>query len=390
MDHLLEFCESDRQKQIVALTIEGHTKKTIGEILGVSERRIFKALQRVKARAAMCGIAPDADMDYQIPVGFNVKGTSTLIDKTTGESKLQWVKTEANKEAQEELMRECVEALKAELPKYDPVFFKATTVSDLATVYTITDAHVGMKAWGKETGADWDLDIAERTITSAMFELVNAAPCSYLGVIAQLGDFLHADSITPMTPTSGHLLDADDRFSKVVQVAIRILRRVIAHALTKHEKILFINAEGNHDLSSSIWLRELFKAVYENEPRIEVVDTPLPYYVYQHGETMLAWHHGHLKNNGQLPLMFASQFYDMWGKTKKRYCHTGHRHHFDEKEHSGMYVVQHSTIAARDAYAARGGWMSERTMKAITYSKRFGECGRITVTPEMFADLKKA
>lgn len=364
--------------------MQGITKSEIARRLNTNERKVYRSIQHIKARAAMVGVAPDADLDYRIPVGFNVKGTSTLIDKTTGESKLQWIKTDANKEAQEELMRECIEALKAELPKYDPVSFKATTVSDLATVYTITDAHVGMKAWGKETGADWDLDIAERTITSAMFELINAAPCSYLGVVAQLGDFLHADSITPMTPTSGHLLDADDRFSKVVQVAIRILRRVIAHALTKHERLLFINAEGNHDLSSSIWLRELFKAVYENEPRIDVVDTPLPYYVYQHGQTMLAWHHGHLKKNDQLPILFASQFHDMWGKTVKRYCHTGHRHHFDEKEHSGMYVVQHSTIAARDAYAARGGWMSERNMKAITYHKKFGEVGRITVTPEMF------
>jgi hypothetical protein len=50
-----------------------------------------------------------------------------------------------------------------------------------------------------------------------------------------------------------------------------------------------------------------------------------------------------------------------------------------------MYVVQHSTLAARDAYAARGGWMSERTIKAITYHSKYGEVGRITVTPEMFA-----
>ena len=384
MDHLLEFCLSEQQKKIVELLMQGYTKTQIAKEVGQGERKIYKSIALIKARAAMAGIAPDADLDYRIPVGFNVKGTSTLIDKTSGESKLQWVKTDANKEAQEELMRECVEALKSELPKYEPVAFKATTAADLATVYTITDAHVGMKAWGKETGADWDLEIAERTITSAMFELINAAPCSYLGVVAQLGDFLHADSITPMTPTSGHLLDADDRFSKVVNVAIRILRRVIAYALTKHEKILFINAEGNHDLSSSIWLRELFKAVYENEPRIDVINTPLPYYVYQHGNTMLAWHHGHLKKNEQLPILFASQFHDMWGKTKKRYCHTGHRHHFDEKEHSGMYVVQHSTMAARDAYAARGGWMSERNMKACTYHKKFGEVGRITVTPEMF------
>lgn len=384
MDHLLEFCNTDHQRQIVELTSQGLTKRQIGDSLGISERRVFKHLRMLKGKAALAGIAPEADLDYRLPIGFNVKGTSTLINKATGETMLQWVKTDVNKDAQEELMRECVDAFKAELPKYKPVSFNKTTASDLATVYTLTDCHVGMKAWHREGGDNWDLEIAENTITSAFIELVNAAPCSKFAVIAQLGDFLHQDSMMPITPTSQHIVDADGRYSKVVGVAIRILRRVIAHALTKHDKIIFINAEGNHDMSSSIWLRELFKAVYENEPRINVVDTPLPYYVHQHGETMLSWHHGHLKKNEQLPIMFASQFHDMWGKTKKRYCHTGHRHHFDEKEHSGMYVVQHSTIAARDAYAARGGWMSERTMKAITYHTKYGEVGRVTVTPEMF------
>lgn len=388
MDYLIEFCLSDQQRKVVEYKMQGLTNQEVADNIGVTVRRVYRMLQSVKSRAAQAGIAPDADLDYRTPVGYNLKGTSTLINKATGETMLQWIKTDANREAQAELQREVIDALKQELTPYDPVAFHATTSKDLVTVYTITDAHVGMRSWGVETGADWDLEIAEQTITSAVNELVNAAPCSHTCVIAQLGDFLHYDSMQAVTPTSGHLLDADDRFSKVVQVAIRILRRIVKFALAKHERIVFLNAEGNHDAASSIWLRELFKVVYENEPRIDVIDTPLPYYVYQHGETMLAWHHGHLKKNEQLPILFASQFHDMWGKTKKRYCHTGHRHHFDEKEHSGMYIVQHSTITARDAYAARGGWMSERTIKAITYHKQFGEVGRITVVPEMFIHKK--
>ena len=385
MEHLYEFCQSEQQRRVLELTIQGLTKREIAEHVGMVERRVFMVLQKLKARAAMCGIAPEADLNYKSPVGYNVKGTSTLINKATGETMLQWVKTDVNKDAQEELMRECVEALKEELTPYEPVAKKTTTVADLATLYTFTDCHVGMKAWAKQTGANWDLSIAEKTLVSAFEAMVLGAPASGTGIVAQLGDFLHADNIVPQTPTSGHALDADDRYEKVVQVAIRILRRIIRMALEKHDKVVVLMAEGNHDLSSSIWLRELFKAVYENEPRVEVIDTPLPYYVYQHGDTMLAWHHGHMKKNDALPLLFASQFPSIWGKTKKRYCHTGHRHHFDEKEHSGMYVVQHSTLAARDAYAARGGWMSERTIKAITYHAKFGEVGRITVTPEMFA-----
>ena len=61
----------------------------------------------------------------------------------------------------------------------------------------------------------------------------------------------------------------------------------------------------------------------------------------------------------------------------------GHRHHVEEKEHSGMTVLQHSTLAARDAYAARGGWHSERQATSITYHSRWGQVARHTVTPEM-------
>lgn len=383
MEHLLKYCESDRQRKIVHACIEHTTKREAANQIGIAERNVFKCLKLLRAKAALAGECPERDLNYPLPYGQQIKGTSTLIDKKTGESRLQWVKTDVNAETKAEIQRQAIEALKSELPAYKPVAFKKTTVSDLATVYTLTDCHVGMRSWAQETGADWDLDIAERVLTETFQALVLSSPHSETAVVAQLGDFLHADNINPVTPTSGHLLDADGRYSKVVQVAIRILRQVIRTALSKHQKVIVLMAEGNHDLSSSIWLREMFKAVYEREPRVTVIDTPLPYYVYQHGNVMLSWHHGHLRKNDQLPLLFAAQFPGIWGETTKRYVHTGHRHHTEEKEHSGMTVVQHPTLAARDAYAARGGWIAERRAVAITYHKSFGEVSRVSVLPEM-------
>ena len=189
-----------------------------------------------------------------------------------------------------------------------------------------------------------------------------------------------------MTPTSNHILDADGRFSKVVTVAIRVLRTVVGLALQKHCKVVVLLAEGNHDTASSVWLRALFGALYESEPRVEVIDSPLPYYVYQHGSTMIGWHHGHLRKPAELPLLFAAQFPTIWGATKKRYVHCGHRHHVEEKEHSGVHVIQHPTLAARDAYAARGGWIADRTVTAVTYHDRFGRYSTATVCPEMLGD----
>lgn len=286
---------------------------------------------------------------------------------------------------QREIYQAAADAMAEELPRAPAMTAPAHVLSELATVYTLTDSHVGALAWREEGGADWDLKIAESVLAGCFERMVSAAPASRVGVVAQLGDFLHQDSVDAVTPTSRHLLDADGRFTKVVQVAVRVLRRVVDMALVKHESVVVLLAEGNHDISSSIWLRTMFSALYENEPRIQVINTPLPYYAIQHGETMLCWHHGHLKKNDMLPILFAAQFPQMWGATTKRYAHCGHRHHVEEKEHSGITVIQHPTLAARDAYAARGGWIAERQATAITYHSRFGQVERNTVTPEMLA-----
>lgn len=335
-----------------------------------------------EARAAMKGMAPDADMVHPVPAPFVVKGTSTYYDKE-GNRAGQWVKTQLDQAAAHAAMIAAVDALALQLPRARPARAPADTAPHLATLYTLTDCHVGMKAWGAETGADWDLDIAEATLTAAIDYLIAASPPAATGIVNQLGDWLHFDGLAPITPTSAHLLDADSRYSKVVRVATRILRRVIDAALARHARVVVVMAEGNHDMASSVWLRHLFGLLYENEPRVTVIDSELPYYVHVHGKTLLAFHHGHLKKNDQLPLLFAAQYPREWGATVKRYAHTGHRHHGEEKEHSGMTVIQHPTIAARDAYAARGGWIAERRMRAVTYHAEHGETGSVTVTPEM-------
>lgn len=378
---LLEFASAVYVDHIKAV-IEHGGKRAAARALGVHRRSIDRAVEHTLARAARQGYAPGHDMTKVAPPGFTVRGTSTYYDEA-GTLKGQWVKLDADKAAQAAAQEAAYAALAEELPRVEPAPAAGPTRGDLCTVYTLTDCHVGMLAWHKEGGADWDLSIAERVLSQAFERLVEASPPARTCVVAQLGDFLHSDGLMPVTPTSGHILDQDGRFSKIVQAAVRILRRVIATALARHEKVIVLMAEGNHDLASSIWLRTMFKALYENEPRVEVLDSELPYYVYRHGGTMLAWHHGHLKKNDALPLLFASQYPTVWGATTKRYCHTGHRHHHEEKEHSGMTVVQHSTLAARDAYAARGGWMSERQALSCTYHQVWGQVERHVVTPEM-------
>ena len=53
-----------------------------------------------------------------------------------------------------------------------------------------------------------------------------------------------------------------------------------------------------------------------------------------------------------------------------------------------MTVTQHPTLAARDAYAARGGWIAERHVTSITYHSEFGLVARSIVTPEMLLPVR--
>lgn len=384
MDDLRQFATDIESKYLDAIK-KHSTERGAARALGIARSTIHQAIQRLKKRAALQGYSPDHHMTRTVPDGFKVKGVSTYFDKD-GKPAGQWVKSTVDAERQRELMREAFDAMACELPRLKPVAAPKITIDALANVYTLTDSHVGMlanKAENLDPLGNWDLKIAERTLTGCFEYMVRSAPAAKVAVVAQLGDWMHSDGMAAVTPTSGHLLDQDGRFPKVVKAAIRILRHVVDFALTKHEKVVVLMAEGNHDIASSVWLRAMFSALYENEPRVEVIDSDLPYYVYQHGQTMIGWHHGHLSKNDQLPILFAAQFPKVWGATTKRYAHTGHRHHVEVKEHSGITVMQHSTLASRDAYASRGGWMSERQCVAITYHKDFGQVAQTTVTPEM-------
>ncbi|MEJ7932596.1 hypothetical protein WG922_21680 [Ramlibacter sp. AN1015] len=383
IDTQLASYATPRQLEYLEAVEKYGSNNKAAQALGVGRRVVDKAMETLKLRAAQQGYSPEHDMRKPVPAGFTVKGVSTYYDEE-GKARGQWVKSTADAAQREQMLRDAFEAMAEDLPRVKPTRAPVTQ-EHLATLYTLTDSHVGALCWHREGGHDWDLEIAERTLVGCFDQMVNASPAAHTGIVAQLGDFLHSDGLVPVTPTSHHVLDQDGRFSKVVSVAVRVLRRVIALALAKHERVIVLMAEGNHDMASSIWLRVMFRALFENEPRVEVIDSELPYYVHRHGKTMLGFHHGHLKKNDGLPMLFAAQFPQVWGATEKRYIHTGHRHHVEEKEHSGVTVVQHPTLAARDAYAARGGWMAERQVRAITYHSLHGEVARNTVVPEMLA-----
>ena len=358
----------------------GGSRTKASKILGIDRRTVG---DRMKL-AAKQGFAPGHFNDGVAP-GYRMgKVTVHRKDDRIVET---WERQHPDEDMLMLAIETAVTTLASDLKPAIRVKHKLHCHEDLLTLYTFTDYHVGMLAWAKEGGEDWDLNIAEDLGLRAMTAMVEGAPRSKVGVVNIQGDFLHWDGLLAVTPTHGHVLDADDRDGKVVDVAIILIRQLVHEALRKHEQVILLICEGNHDIASSLWLRKLFGLYYSQESRVTVHDSELPYYAIEWGITMLAFHHGHMRKNESLPAFFSAQFRPMWGRCSKVYIHTGHRHHKDTKDHPGARVIQLPTMAARDAHAARGGWWSEREITAITYSKKFGWVGDYNVTPEMVSGV---
>jgi hypothetical protein len=380
-ENLYQYC-TPRQREILEAIARLGSAKAASIEVGMSIGGASETYLAVKKKAAKKGYAPEHDFTRPVPDGYVAKGVSTYYN-SEGKPSGQWVKASLTHEALIDAMRETVAGFKDEIPPAAIVVAPAASEEQLCNLYTFTDYHLGMLAWHQEGGADWSVSIAEKTILSALSQMINQSPTAHTAVLNIQGDFLHTDGKTPVTPASKHVLDADTRFPKIRRAAIRIIRSLMAICLQRHQEVYLIIAEGNHDEESAGWLADLFAVHYEEEPRVTVNDSVLPFCVFEWGNTMLGVHHGHKVKNENLPLLFAAQFPQEWGRTTRREIHCGHRHHRDEKEYNGVTVVQHPTLAARDAYAARGGWIADRAAWAITYHKKYGAVGRVMVTTEM-------
>lgn len=381
MQTLLQYAQTDRQREIIEAIIEHGSNRKAAKALGVANGTVTSALDKVKRHAAQKGHSPEHDMVHAVPDGYKVKGVSTLY--SDGVVKAQWVKSDIDRERQLEIMREAIEALCADIKPVGVVDCPNVISNDLLNVYVITDYHLNMRSWSSETGADCDMDIAENLLYNWFAQAIKQSPDSETAVFAQLGDLLHSDGWLALTPASGHVLDVDTRFQKAIRVAIRAIRRVIDMLLKKHNHVHLIMADANHDPASGAWLREMLVALYENEPRITVDNSADTYYAVEHGLTSLYFHHGHKRGVANVDSVFAAKFRELYGRTKYAYAHLGHLHSNESKESNSMMVERHRTLAAPDAYASKGGWISGRDAKVITYHKKYGEVSRITVSPDM-------
>lgn len=377
---LLQYA-TPRQAEAIEGLIKYGSIVAAAEALEMSASGLRRLLSEARGRAARRGHSPGHDMTKTVPDGFHVKGVSTYYgrDKETGElvQKGQWVKSARDEEHKVALLLDALQAVVEPLQgKSEFVEPPAYADDDLLTVYPMGDPHIGMYAWAAESGEDFDLEIGERNLVAAVDHLVALAPSSSRALIVNLGDFFHGDTTENRTARSGHALDVDTRWAKVLEVGIKIMRRCIDQALAKHATVRVVNEIGNHDDHSAVMLSLALKLYYENNPRVEIDTSPDRFHWYHFGENLIGITHGNGIKLEQLPGIMAHDRKVEWGTTTYRHWYTGHVHSDKLREFPGVVVETFRTLAARDAYAQHAGYRSGRDMKCDVFHRQWGRINR--------------
>ena len=339
----------------------------LGKAKGLSRSACYRWFDKQKREAMTDGT----------PTGYIIKGRSTLYD-AAGNIKQEWVKTQLEKEELLNQLHEAVEGIIEPCNGVVPFIKEPKRLNkDLLTVYPIADPHVGMYAWAEESGADQSTELVVEWLNKAQGRLVAAAPSSETCLIANLGDYFHADSVENKTMRSGNVLDIDSRWAKVLRLGVQAYRDLIKMALTKHKTVVVKSVIGNHDDHSNVMLAMAMELAFENNPRV-IIDIPInPYNYYQFGKVLLGM--VHQGKPEKLPSIMAEDRRKEWGECL--YCHwlTGHIHHKSAYEFSGCTVESFRTLAAKDAWTNRSGYRSRRDMQNIVYHKEYGEAERFRV-----------
>ncbi len=359
--------------------------------MGLSRGTIQDHIRVVRQRAAEKGLAPEHDMTKTVPDGFHVKGVSSHYNED-GELTAQWVKSQKDVEAAdlkvvEDALKERFERVKP-LPKIAAPRKKLN--KDLLAAYILSDAHIGLYAWGEESGEDWSLDIGRRMIVGAVRYLIDAAPDCDEGLIINLGDFSHTDNMAGLTPKGNHPQDVDARWQQIVAVGIDAFVSCIDFALAKHRRVRVISKPGNHDMHTGIMMNIALMMAYRNNPRVIFDNSPSVYSYFRFGKVLLGVTHGDRRvKPAELPLIMATDRSDDWGASEYRYWYTGHLHHQRKFEPTGgnCTIETFRIMAGRDAWHQGSGYRAGREMQSILLHREYGESGRTVVTPDMLRSV---
>lgn len=346
------------QKQALTLREQGMSRSSIARAMNKTERQVksllLKARQWSNADPA-AQTAANAAGSNALPHSFWVKTDTHSI----------YYKTPQNEQHAQEWWTDAF----ADIPAWEP-HHAEIEANNLLSVYPVFDLHHGMLAWGDETKAqDYDLDHAAADLKSAVARLHQLTPKGGEALLILGGDTLHIDDGRNETPQSRHKLDADGRYYKVLDTAIKSIAWLIETLAYRHDKVKVRVLRGNHDEHSHMALGFALAERYRDVPRITIEKSPHDLFMHRHGACLIAAHHGD-KSPPQRLAMYLSDICPYWSDTRHRHILTGHIHHDSAKDFPGVKWQSLRAFCPPDAYGA--GFGSRRSLRVMVFDDKKG------------------
>ena len=378
---LLDYATPRQREVLEALNAAGGNGNKAASALGCHRSLPSATLKAVRERADKMGFRDE--LNGRVAEGFALKGYSQFTKTAAGEP--IWLKARKAEQDYWEGIRAAIDNIQA--PPRDIAPTPRAPQSDIIPWLQIGDAHIGMLAHEAETGANFDIGIAKREICAAAATLIDEGPQCERMVLNDLGDGTHYETFKGETMGHGHALDYDTRYWKMIDAYVEISQFLIEQALTKAKTVDCIYNQGNHSESNDIWIAAAMRAVYRNNPRVNILPNRGRFIGYRMGETMAVIHHGDKCKPGKFREVASTDFSIDWGETKFRYLDGGHVHHNQREELAGCIFESWNNLAPGDKYANDGGWRSKQSMSLVLRSRRYGDVGRQVMPIERVRDL---
>lgn len=259
---------------------------------------------------------------------------------------------------------------------------------------SLYDHHFGKLAWGKETGNDYDLQIAEQLFSAAIENLLGKVNGYAIEkILLPIGqDFLHVNN-QQATTAKGTRQDVDTRLAKIFEAAMMAVVNAVERA-RQVAPVEIIWIPGNHDSETSYYLAQVIRAYYRTCQDVAVNSEPTARKYLKYGNTRLGFTHGDKEPLKQLPIIMAGSEPQAWAETKHREWHIGHLHKKKEVEfitcdsEGPVRVRQLPSLCGTDAWHFESGYVNGlRAAEGYLWHKEYGYAGHFSAG---ICELEKA
>lgn len=315
----------------------------------------------------------------------NIKATSTLTN-ADGEVILKWTKADASAPDFEQLVKfytDHIPPSKLKVPK-----LKATN-KNLMLEWPLFDVHHGMRAWEKETGNEYNCQIAKHLQVSAGKILL--ATFGYVKRITIIlgGDNQTSDNRSGKTERSGNIVDTAGRFGEIIWSCFEAAVSSIETACLFADEVYVIVLSGNHDYHSALFHSMALNAHYRNIDKVTVDTSVAKHRFYSWGHRVVMTTHGDINEKRVGPFALQRAIRAGYAKDDQMRLHVlmGHLHTASRKtpdllhQEDGITIERFNTIAASEAYSVDGAYTSCRATDATLWHKEHaGRYGNREVT----------